>query len=308
MLNLDGERKTLGRASICLLEKSTKLPAVGYIQLDAADVQKMVADNALDRLQRVIMHEIGHCLGIGVLWGVGQKNLIKPSGTGGVVYTGEHGVAQYNSLRSGTDLDSVPVENSGGTGTSGSHWRNSVFGNELMTGFIGGSSQPLSVLTLGSLQDIGYSVDFTKAEPYTIPNAGEFDGAGDDFGEDVPTTEDGTIKTVPGFFPDQPLNNVLAYIGIGILLSMIVLVAVGAAYTKAKARRREHTKTRAKHVEMHERGNNLRENTGHPSTPASGNPFRDPKARSRTASDLTKEHYQGTNPFTQNEDDQVAPV
>jgi hypothetical protein len=69
-----------------------------------------------------------------------------------------------------TCATSVPVEGSaGGDGTVNSHWRESVFGNELMTGFINAGKNPLSIMTIRSLEDLGYVVDTTAADPFT-PN------------------------------------------------------------------------------------------------------------------------------------------
>jgi hypothetical protein len=44
-----------------------------------------------------------------------------------------------------------------------------VFGNELMTGYIEDSYNPLSILTIAALRDLGYSVDATKADSYILP-------------------------------------------------------------------------------------------------------------------------------------------
>jgi hypothetical protein len=44
-----------------------------------------------------------------------------------------------------------------------------VFRNELMSGFISGPHNPLSRLTVASLQDLGYTVDLNAAEPYALP-------------------------------------------------------------------------------------------------------------------------------------------
>jgi hypothetical protein len=55
-----------------------------------------------------------------------------------------------------------------------------VFGNELMTGFISGLPDPLSTVTIGSLQDMGYTVNYSMADSYTLPGhlaAGGPDGA-----------------------------------------------------------------------------------------------------------------------------------
>ena len=57
----------------------------------------------------------------------------------------------------------------GGAGTAGSHWRESVLGDELMTGWISGTSQPLSRATVASLGDLGYAVDLSRAEEAGSP-------------------------------------------------------------------------------------------------------------------------------------------
>lgn len=65
----------------------------------------------------------------------------------------------------------MPVENTGGQGTREGHWRETVLGNELMTGFLSGSSQPFSRLTVATLEDLGYQVNFDAADPFTLPTA-----------------------------------------------------------------------------------------------------------------------------------------
>ena len=63
----------------------------------------------------------------------------------------------------------VPVENSGGAGTRDSHWRETVLLRELMTGFLNRNvTNPLSRLTIGSLQDLGYTVNLNAADPYSL--------------------------------------------------------------------------------------------------------------------------------------------
>ena len=62
----------------------------------------------------------------------------------------------------------MPVEHAGiGRDT---HWRESVFGNEIMTiGREPGVRQVLSAVTVQSLGDLGYKVDPSRAEPYRVP-------------------------------------------------------------------------------------------------------------------------------------------
>ena len=67
----------------------------------------------------------------------------------------------------------VPVENIGGPGTADAHWRESVFDNELMTGFLNsGVANPLSVVSIASLADVGYlRANYAAADPYALGGA-----------------------------------------------------------------------------------------------------------------------------------------
>jgi len=55
-----------------------------------------------------------------------------------------------------------------GTGTINSHWREAVLRNELMTGYLNSGENPLSVLTVASLKDLGYVVDEAKADFFFV--------------------------------------------------------------------------------------------------------------------------------------------
>ena len=48
----------------------------------------------------------------------------------------------------------------------GSHWRYSVLEGDLM---VPGGGRALSAITVQSLADLGYGVDVTQADPYTLP-------------------------------------------------------------------------------------------------------------------------------------------
>jgi len=41
-------------------------------------------------------------------------------------------------------------------------------GKELMTGWVSLISNPLSVITVGSLADMGYTISYVNADPYTV--------------------------------------------------------------------------------------------------------------------------------------------
>jgi hypothetical protein len=98
-----------------------------------------------------------------------QKKVLKGANTNNPVFTGKGARIEYGKLKSGAPTD-VPVENTGGPGTANSHWRERVFANELMTGFVGAAGNPLSRMTAASLADIGYVVDLNAAEAYKLPD------------------------------------------------------------------------------------------------------------------------------------------
>jgi len=159
VVTIDGVGNILGQAGPDEFRSVSGLPDHGIMQFDVADVQSMFSNGLL---LDVILHEMGHVLGIGTLWA--SKGL-----KSGFNYVGANAVAEYKTLTGNAGATSVPLETTGGSGTAGSHWSESVFANELMTGFIGGTFNPLSRLTIASLKDLGYSVDLGAADPYALP-------------------------------------------------------------------------------------------------------------------------------------------
>lgn len=158
---IDGPGSVLGEAGPCYVRSESRLPLVGYLKLDGADLARMETSGTLDD---VVLHEIGHVLGIGTLWD--YKNLVQGAGTEDPRFTGSNAVAAYRSL-GGLEVG-IAVENTGGDGTRDSHWRESMFGNELMTGYIGSIPNPLSAMTIASLQDLGYGASALTAGQYTL--------------------------------------------------------------------------------------------------------------------------------------------
>lgn len=61
----------------------------------------------------------------------------------------------------------VPIENFGDRGTVCSHFEEACLRTELMTGFIRSIELPLSIITVGAMEDLGYTVDYTAADNFT---------------------------------------------------------------------------------------------------------------------------------------------
>lgn len=167
IINIDGPGAVLARAAPCVYNPATRLPVMGIMEFDETDLPTLIARA---NLVEVVAHEMGHVLGIGTAWNAFGRQFLVGAGTNDPFFSGpaaRAGFAAINSVVfSGTP---VPVENSGGSGTRDSHWREATLGRELMTGFINaGVVNPLSQLTIGSLQDLGYTVNLPSADPYTI--------------------------------------------------------------------------------------------------------------------------------------------
>ncbi len=161
-VTIDGPGGILGQAGPDLLRAGSLLPAHGIMQYDIADLAGLESSGAL---LGVIVHEMAHVLGFGILWD--NLNLLAGTSTSDPRFTGTRAVAEYNRIF-GLSGTSVPVEAGGGAGTRLSHWRESTFGTELMTGWYNsGRINPLSSVTVGSMGDLGYVVDMHAADPYT---------------------------------------------------------------------------------------------------------------------------------------------
>ena len=166
---IDGVGKVLGQAGPTHLRPASAgasafLPAKGLMSFDTADLAKMQADGTL---LDVITHEMGHVIGVGSIWKL--KGLLVGGFGTNPIFKGVNARKEFGVLK-GTGPVDVPVENTGEIGTRDSHWRETVFRNELMSGFIAAANNPLSRMTVASLEDMGYTVDLNAAEPYSLPN------------------------------------------------------------------------------------------------------------------------------------------
>jgi hypothetical protein len=166
---IDGLGNILGQAGPTHLRPATAgaaalIPAKGIMTFDIADLEQM---EAAETLNDVITHEMGHVLGIGTIWTM--KGLTQQDDPNNPVFIGEHAMLEYGNLR-GEGPTPVPLENTGGPGTRGSHWREVIFEAELMTGFIDSPPNPCSRLTVASLLDCGYQVDLNAADAFALPD------------------------------------------------------------------------------------------------------------------------------------------
>ena len=159
---IDGPGNILGAAGPCLVRSEDLLSVYGIMFFDSDDLAFLAEAGIFDE---VVVHEMGHILGIGTLWSFG-RSLLQGATTQDPRFVGPQGIAGY--LDVGGRGVSIPVEEGFGPGTRLSHWDEETFDKELMTGFIGTKGAPLSVMTIGSVGDLGYQVSGATADHYRV--------------------------------------------------------------------------------------------------------------------------------------------
>ena len=151
-------------------------------------MKNTVYTSGLSKLYYITLHEIGHILGIGSMWGMtnayGYVPSVDPTRTNRF-YMAENAVREYRKYFSQyNSLYYIPIEDDGTPGTANVHHEegdyyphssndrtlNGIFypgmDIELMTGWANETDLPLSRITIGYVDDINYVVDYSKADDY----------------------------------------------------------------------------------------------------------------------------------------------
>jgi leishmanolysin len=165
---VDGLGGLVAYTQVCSVSGQDALPILSHIRLDTADLGSMEAQGVL---AGVITHELGHALGFN------PKSYIPKGLAGGGIgdpyFSGATARAEFAKHASWYTGVTVPLENRSGFGPNDPHWRLSVFGDELMVAGVGpGFKSPLSAVTLALFKDLGYGVDYSVADAYEVPFAG----------------------------------------------------------------------------------------------------------------------------------------
>ncbi len=140
-----------------VLRDETHLPVVGCMGFGFFSVGAVLVD--------VGLHEIGHVLGFGTVWN--DLGLYQNPPGGDEHFNGPLAIAAFDDAGGGDYTGAkVPVG-------FGFHWRSSVLEAELMGGMQlwRPSGAALSAITVQSFADLGYGVDVTQADAYTLPGA-----------------------------------------------------------------------------------------------------------------------------------------
>jgi Bacterial pre-peptidase C-terminal domain/FG-GAP-like repeat len=135
-------------------------------------------------LEAIMTHELGHILGLGTLWepivfgvgngtsrAIGQTLINRSTATYNTISSRGTTTAAswaYGELLGNYTPTAVPIEPS-----VFAHWDETTFRTELMTPYAEavGVATPASILTIASLRDIGWNVNYGAAQAYQLNNA-----------------------------------------------------------------------------------------------------------------------------------------
>ncbi|MFL1895245.1 leishmanolysin-related zinc metalloendopeptidase [Aquimarina sp. 2-A2] len=162
---IDGPGNILGQAGPRFVRTDDFLTLAGVMFFDVADLDFL---EQLDLFEEVIVHEMGHVLGVGTLWNVapfGFDRTLRGGTDSNPYFLGRKANVFWNA-EGGTE--ELPIEGDFGPGTALGHWDEAALNNELMTGFLNLGENPLSRITAGSMKDLGYGAA-SVGESYDLP-------------------------------------------------------------------------------------------------------------------------------------------
>ena len=183
------DNNILGYASVCKLDSASGTAFAGFVTINSNRVPDMVATGILES---VVLHEMGHAQGFGILWNLpghwdcGPQLPASTGVTPDTYFSCPKALAQFNAVGGAPYTgNKVPLQNTGGDGIWNIHWRESVFGDELMTPYVLPTDRaPLSVVTVGQFEDIGHVVNYAAADPYVLPGTTDAAENGEGSAED----------------------------------------------------------------------------------------------------------------------------
>lgn len=155
-------------------------PYRGIVQMNTLNWQNqkdVIKKDKYSLAYYTVLHEIFHVFGIGTLW----DSLVNDSRE----YTGVNALREYRNVVGNQELGFIPIEDDGGIGTADGHpeegtgmvrMKNGItypgLDRELMTGYsesIDNEPMILSRITVGFMEDLGYTVRYEGADEMMYP-------------------------------------------------------------------------------------------------------------------------------------------
>ena len=137
------------------------LPTTGTIRINTSYANTY--NNNPDYLKGIVTHELAHVLGIGTIWEKNGNSLIDRSTN--TYKADSYAGRAYGELTGTLQPTAVPVE----AGSYG-HWDENALQAELLTPYAEsvGTKMPLSEVTIASLRDLGWNVNYGAAENFSL--------------------------------------------------------------------------------------------------------------------------------------------
>ncbi|NJM56434.1 MAG: hypothetical protein HC857_01780 [Synechococcales cyanobacterium RU_4_20] len=136
------------------------LPASGVAVINMAYANQYNANPGY--LELVMRHEFAHALGFGVAWERSGNALVSQ---GGATYRSDtYAGRAYGDLLGLSQGVAIPIDN------ERAHWQEAALDAELMTPRAEslGTATPLSQMSIASLRDLGWNVNYGAAEPFAL--------------------------------------------------------------------------------------------------------------------------------------------
>ena len=142
------------------MEQHLTFAMIIAILFDRFDTADRALLDSIGLMDEVILHEMGHVIGIGALWDyLLDENGDYPKNTSATaVWQKDWGC-----------VGTPPIEKDYGPGNAFGHWDEECLLDELMTGFLG-IPVPLSRLTIAAAEDLGYKVNYDVANAFDGSN------------------------------------------------------------------------------------------------------------------------------------------
>eukprot|EP00904_Undaria_pinnatifida_P013068 jgi/Undpi1/8892/HiC_scaffold_25.g11354.m1 len=137
---------------------------LGYAGAMTFDIDDIWDLEYFGTFEGVILHEMGHVFGVGSSGFAVECSTC--SSNGDPAWSCPAALSAYYDL-GGSNADIL--ETDGGTGTSCGHLDETIFGDELMTGYVD-YNMALSKMTAALLDDLEYIVDPSVVDAYTLPS------------------------------------------------------------------------------------------------------------------------------------------
>jgi hypothetical protein len=135
---------------------------VSYEGVITVSTPSLANSRAANYLGTILLHEMGHVLGIGTNW-FGSPYLHDAKGSN-PAFAGPNAMqAAYEVGISTSATTPVPVSRPGESGAF-THWRSPNVGNDIM---LSGGGTALTVVSAGALRDLGYMVSLATVDRYS---------------------------------------------------------------------------------------------------------------------------------------------